>query len=388
MKRAAILFSVLLTAPLGAVELQPLLHLDLRGGYAAVADQQTPLLQGQLFAVPAVKFSDQASLMPSLYFLGGGQERSLQQGALFVRTATMGFRPQLKLRQDSGAAWTLFGDLRHAYNVEAVNESYGLGHYDYEDYSLGLGWDRPLAGLPMGLTFKAGHRDYPNYHNIAAEQTQGLNYYIKDFYSAQGEAHADLAPWGRLSASLEMRNYPDAFVVGLDGQVDPQKGEHQQDTLLSLSLRGGQDFGEENRYGASWALSWDNSSSNQNVFDATRTDGGLAHGNDYSALNFGGGLQWRPSDGWGLQGSYNLGLHYLARPVQSADGAYQADKISELENDFSLSGQAPLPWGLKAVAGLDAQILASNQQYAAAGVPSYSSFSATAGFQWDWKGGN
>lgn len=386
MRRAGLILC-LAACRLAAVELQPLVHVDLRGGLAGVqGQQQTPLAQGEFFAVPALQFTDRTSLTPSLYFVGGGQERSLEEQALFVRTASVGFRPQVKLHQEGDSLWTLTGDLRHAYNVEAVNESVGLGLYDYEDYSLALGWDSKFQDVPAGVSARLSRRGYPNYHNLASEQYGGKDFYIKDFVGGQGEAHADLGPLGHLGASVELRNYPDAYVTSaVDGLVD--LGQNQRDVLENVGLGGGRGLTPALALG--WNLGWQASQSNQNVFDSSQaTPVGLPHADDYSAYIASVSAQWKPGQTWSLLGSYTANFRNFNRPIQEPDASYTQGSVAEVEHDLSLGLRWPLGPGWAAVAGADAQFLLSNQEYAAAGVPSYNYYSGTAGIQWDWKTGN
>lgn len=372
----------------GALELKPLIHMDLRGGLSGVqGGPSTSLIQGQLFAVPALQLSERASFTPSLYFVGGGQERSLEETALFVRTASMGVRPQLKLRTEDGNAWSLKADLRHAYNVEGVNESVGTGHYDYEDYGVGASYERAQVGTPWGAGVMLNHRGYPNYHNLAAEQTQGKDYYLKDFNGALGEGHVDLAPFGRLSGSLQWRQYPDAYVVNADtGAVQLDQAQH--DLLMDASLRGGLGLDEAGHLALGWELSWQGSGSNQNGFDALHLpDQKLKNSTDYSAYALGLSAQWRPGDTWSLQGGYTANFRNFNRPIQDLAGNYQQGLIAEVEHDLSLGFRVPMAWSTALVGGADARFLLSDQQYAAAGLPSYNYYSGTLGVQWDWKGG-
>ena len=386
MRMKLLALAILFQGRLLAVELQPLLHVDLRGGMAAVGGQQSSaLLQGQLFAVPALQFNEKMVLMPSLYFLGGGQERSLQETALFVRSASMGFKPQFRLRDDSGQAWTLAADLRHAYNIEAVNENYGSGHYDYEDYGASLGWDRKLQEVPLGLNVRYAHRGYPNYHNIASEQSPGRNFYIKDYYGALGEAHADLGPAGRVSLSFEQRSYPDSYVV--DDSNGQLKDEKQQDSLEDLSLRGSRALDEAASLAIGWSAGWEGSQSNQNVFDSSQVQG-LKNGNDYMSSSLGLSVQWRPAQTWSIQGGYSAQFRNFNRPIQLGDGSYQKGFVAEVEHDLDLGFKLPLPAGLAFVAAANAEFLLSNQQYTLAGIPSYNYYNANVGLQWDWKAGN
>lgn len=270
MTRLFLLAALAMASRLAALEVQPLVHLSLNGGYAGVQNgQATALMLGEFFAVPALQFSESSTLTPSLYLVGGGQQRALEEGTLFARTGVLGFRPQWKISGGDGSAWLLRAEARRAYNVEAVNESYGSGRYDYEDFSLGAGWEGGKSFIPLGLNLDASHRDYPNYHNLSAEQTQYKNYYIKDFYGYRGEVHMDAAPFGRLGGSVQWRQYTDSYVVNPDsGLVDTSTPQH--DLLYDLGLHGERPMAMDGRLALGWNLMWQGSASNQSTLTPPR----------------------------------------------------------------------------------------------------------------------
>ena len=387
MKRLSLLvWATASTLP--AFSVQPLLHMDLRGGYAGVAGQaSTALIQGELMAVPAIQLDEKASLTPSFYLLGGGQERALDQGALFVQTASVGFRPQFRYRTDQGSSYLARFEARRAYNVEAVNESPGTGRYDYEDLRLAGGWDSAPGEWPFGASLELGHRGYPNYHNIAAAValTDDKNYYLKDYYGTKGEAHLGLAPLGRLSFALERKGYSDAYVIdAVTGQVDTSKA--QSDLVYDVALRGGLPLSEA--WALGWDLDWQANSSNQNSFDTSQAQPqSLPNSNDYMATAAGLSAQWKADNGFAMMGGYTLNFRNLNRPIQDPAGAYTQGKVAEVEHDVDLGLSYPMAYGLRGVAGASARLLLSNQGYAATGIPSYTYYSTNVGLQWDWQGG-
>jgi hypothetical protein len=386
MRRLLALLCLCLPLPAQALTVLPLVHLDVRGGYAGLEGQSsTPLIQGEVFAVPAMQLTDKTSLSPSVYVVGGGQQRSLEEDALFVETMSMGFRPQLKYVASSGNAYLLRLDARRAYNVEAVNESFGTGRYDYEEFGLGAGWENQPDSLPIGASLELSHRDYPNYHNIAAAValTDNKNYYLKDYLGTKAETHLNLGTLGRLAASCEWKSYGDAYIVSaVDGVVDTTQTQH--DLVYELSWQGSGPLSQNLMLG--WDLDWQGNASNQNTFDTIQAVG-LPNSDDYSALALGGSAQWKLSDsGFTLMGGYTLNLRNFNRPIQDPSGTYTQGMVAEVEHDLNLGFRQPLGHGLSFVGGLEAQFLLSNQEFASAGIPSYSYFSGNLGLQWDWQG--
>ncbi len=385
MKKLAFLIA-LASGRAQALSLQPLVHIDLRGGYAALEGQSsTPLFQGEVFAVPAVQFTEAMSLTPSLYVMGGGQQRSLEEAALFVETASVGFRPQVKYKVADGSSYVARMEARHVYNVEAVNETPGTGRYDYEDYRVGGGWDSVPSELPFGASLELNHRSYPNYHNIGAAValTDSKNYYQKDYVGTKGEAHLGLSMIGKLAASVEWKAYSDSYVVSaVNGLVDTS--QPQQDLLYDVSLRGTGKFNPG--FALAWTLGWQASASNQNTFD-TQQAVGLANSTDYSATSAGLNAQWKTApNGLLVMGGYTAIFRNFNRPIQTPGGVYTAGMVAEVEHDLNLGLSLPLGAGISGVAGGEARYLLSNQQYAAAGIPNYNYYTGTVGLQWDWQG--
>lgn len=82
--------------------------------------------------------------------------------------------------------------------------------------------------------------------------------------------------------------------------------------------------------------------------------------------------------------AYGANFRNFNRPLQNLNGVYAQGLVAEVEHDLTLGFSAPLGWGCSAVGQADARFLLSNQQYAAAGIPSYNYFQGQLGLQWDW----
>jgi hypothetical protein len=375
-----------------AVEFQPLVHIDMRGGYGAVVSEDEGSAQGvgSLFAVPALKLSPSWTLLPTLYANATGQERSIEEDTLFVRTALMGFRPTLKLATAPDSAWIFRLDARKSLNVEAVNESFGTGLYDYEDFSAGVSWQHPLLDLPVELSLDTDHRDYPNYRQLGSELTGDKNSAIKDYNGLRGGLKVALPPWGQLRLSSQWKDYTDAYIVNaVDGTVDTNDpGQLQHDLYSTADLEGGLKWGEQ--ASVSWGLGWQWNSSNQNSFDPDHTDvagdnANLVKSQDYMVWSLDLSTEWQSQGGFKVSGGYSLLLRDSNRPVQDINGVYQSALIADTENGLNLNLSQSLGKGFSLVGSASDRWVISNQVYQAAGLPNYSFYSVNAGIAWDWQ---
>ncbi len=383
MKKIALGLSLLLTqSSAWSLTFKPVVHADARGGYAATVDSKGSLLGlGNLFVVPALGLSEKINLLPTIYITATGQERSIQEDTLFVRGLVSGFRPTLKFSQSEDSTYSLRLDARRSMNVETVNEPFGKGLYDFDEFVAGADWDGIVLELPVGIGVDASARNYPNYRRLGSELTRGLNARVKDFVGVQTSLKATLKPVGKISVSLWFKNYDDAYVTRvLDGTLDLER--RQADLYTTVGLDGETSLNPA--WGLGWGLQWISNSSNQNTFD-TINNKALPNSQDYQVTRANTDLRWA-NEAWKASIGYSVSLRNLNRPVQTPSGALTSAKISDVENGLNLSLSHKLGGGLSWLNSASARYVSSNQQFESGIKPNYSFYNVTTGLSWDWQG--
>lgn len=378
-----------MAAGLSAAEFKPLVNLEARGGYAATeGSTSSGLGQVDFSAVPALQFG-RRTWLPTVYFNAGGQERPIEEGTTFVRTASAGFKPSLVT--DLGDGWGTEARVQalRNWNIESLGENWGTGIYDYDQYGAGAGLTLPksLTGFGLVLGVDLAHRNYPNYHNIAAAAalTDNKNYYVKDFYSVAAKVTA-LFDWHQLciSYSPELRSYTDSYVVVLGGTTDLSKP--QQDVLHAIDATCG--FSLSPKLGLMLSLNGSFNDSNQASFDSASLTY-IPNFQNYASETLSLTLPWALDGLWdGLQiiPAYSINLRQTQKPVQDSSGAYLSDKQADTEHDFSLNMSKTLNWGIAWVTGGSYRSVSSNQQLVRGTLNSYNYWQATTGLAYAWEG--
>jgi hypothetical protein len=372
-------------ACLRALDFQPVLNTDLRGGYAATVDGDASSLALLDFSfVPALR-SGKLSLLPTLYANAGGQERSISEGTTFVRTAQAGFKPSLRTDIGSGRSYSLRLEASRNWNIETLGETWGSGFYDYDQYGAGAELDLPASDLGFTLTVGGdfAHRGYPNYHNIGAASslTDNKNFYIKDFYASSAELAAGFDFMGlQLSYRPEVRNYTDSYVVVKGGTVD--LGTLQRDILQTVDANGGVGMGHGLSLNIDLSLA--DNSSNQGSFDLV-FNRFLPSYLNYVTETLSLSLPWKADALWQglvLAPNYQLTLDETQKPVQNADASYTSDDEIDVQHNFGLGLKKSLPWGLNWVADGSYRVVRSNQEYVRGVLNSYDYWQASTGLSY------
>jgi hypothetical protein len=390
LKKFASFAGLFLLPALGySLDFQPVVDLDLRGGYAnVVGSTSSGLGLGNLFVVPALSLSDSTLLLPNIYANASGQERSIEEDTVFVRTLLYGFKPVLKYKYSSSTTLLARVDIKHNYDIQALGESFGTGLYDYEEYGGGVGADfATLLPVPFSLGLDYSHRSYPNYRNqnptnpVLAAALGSKDYYFKDFWDLKPSLKADLGPIGRFDLALQVRSYPDSYLYAQDLTIPVNPGTLQRDYLVTADLKGGMALTKE------WMLLWSfsemDNSSNMGSVDTT-ANRFFADSESYSAFTVSPGLQWQ-GELWGASLAYSAVFRNLNRPIQNSDGSYADGMIADIEHGINAEIRRKLAYHISAVLGGSYRLVRSNQEATTAGLPNYAFYNINAGLQWQWQ---
>lgn len=373
-----------------AVEFHPLLQLEGRGIYEnqQVSARSDFGSTANLFVVPALDFGPRWSLAPVLAYLREGRGLVIEEGSFFTSQNTFLAKPVLRYRASS--AWDLkaWGSAKRAVNQEAEGEAWSIGLYDFEEFGGGVGLDwHPGGGLEKAsLGLEVMHRGYPNWHELGATATRGLNYYSKDYNGwklALDLAGDRKAAWGwKTGVTVLQKYYSDSLLVNAaDGTLDYDK--LRSDNLIRYNLGGRASFTPQWSANLDLAVDWNNS--NQNFYDGAF---GQREPGFYDYLSVGGGpsLTWTPSgnEGPGLTASLSLtNRTYDGRLVRHSDGSYTRSKQADFEQRYGLDGRWPIfTKGLALVGGLDYLLSSSNQGFEQNLRYTYDLFNANLGLQY------
>jgi len=383
-------------APAGAAQWQTVLQADLEGGVVSVPQDTNSGVSGTLLGdvdlAPALKFDNGGLLNPLIYASANGQSRPIDEETLYVRSYALGMRPTYT----HTLGWTLLGGgwsagarllATHVWNQEALDETFGQGVYDYEEFGGGLLLRKAAGSLDDQLNLDFSHRDYPNYHDPGADVTGDRNYYVKDSYFWRlGFRHRDrLSDDKVLTANVRLseRDYTDSYVVSdVDGTLTGQK-QNDLDANVDLGLAW--------RLGQAWSvdfgLGYDQLASNQNLFDTGVAPAqATENGDNFYDLRIDPGLHWL-SGPWSAGATYELLLRQTNHYIQDPDGTYTEGLQADVEHGLSLSADRALGAGLKVRADFAAREVLSNQEFAHGTLASYSYYNAGLGLVYAWQSG-
>lgn len=392
MTKPFILAAALLAAGTASAEFKPVAHASLMGGYAAtVGSRSSGLLNAGLNLVPAWR-QGSLTLLPALTLNSGGQERSIEEGTIFVRSATLQFRPRLRFDGPQGGRWGVNAQALRTWNMETLNETIGNGLYDYEQFGAGLEGELPIPALggrlKSGLDF--AHRSYPNNRNFAAAValTGDKNFYFKDFNSISASLGLELEE-ARASVSYrpEIRFYTDSLLVLESGILDAAK--LRQDQLHVLSFEIERPLGKS--LAATLAFDLRINASNQSYFDRlAAVPTFVPNSEDYISESLRVDLPWKADRLWqGLVLVPGLSVEFVHtnKPVQDAVGAYGSDKIQQQNFGANLKAEKELAWGLSWVSDGALRVARSSQAFQRGLLNNYEYWQLSTGLSYKFKPG-
>lgn len=391
LSRSLVIAAALFVGASAHAEFKPAVTADLMGGYAATqGGKGAGLLTGGLNFVPAWR-QGRVTLLPAITLNSGGQERSIEEGTIFVRSATFNARPRVLFDTAGGLRWGVSGQALRTWNIETLNESFGTGLYDYEQFGGGLEFEFPLPSLSGRLTggVDLSHRGYPNNRNFAssAALSGGKNYYFKDFNAVAPTLTLNLEEAGlSFSYLLELRSYTDSLVVKPSGELDVSK--LRQDQLHTLSLQGQRALSQTLNLAATVDLRLN--ASNQSYFDRLAgVPTYTPNSEDYISEGLRLELPWRADRLWKglvLAPGLSAEMVHTNKFVQNQAGAYLADKIQQQNYSTSLRMEKALPWGLVWVSQAQLQIARSNQVLQRGVLNSYEYWQVATGLSFRFPG--
>lgn len=309
--------------------------------------------------VPAVKFSDKFTLVPTYLgsyrgteevtdLIGGGLRFNDQQYHFISVKGVYSATKELKLKM--GTSYRL------EYLRETRDEAWGKGLFDYNKLNFGVEGEYNFSRNTFA---RLGADQYaiafPNYSSLESQQTADLGRELAgknvlDTANTMLSARFGTAlngVRGELGYSSTARNYPDQTLVQADGSLASDK---RKDAYTSASL--GLTYSFRISEGLALVPALDvqsiNNDSNQAHYDATKFVY-TADYYDYSytlitpAVNFVFGEK-----AWALTVSAGMNRQdYKERLVQDANGNYTADKIFVNEKVYGLGVVYPVARNLK-----------------------------------------
>lgn len=342
-----LLLLLLLAAPAAAVEVSPLVGVQVLGGQYFFGRQKGALSgNASVVAAPALRFDDRWALLPSV--------RSSYQGTKsvvdLVGAGTL-FQEQMDHRlgaravyQPDGSRWRLKPSASFKYQLlrETKDESWGSGLFDYRKWSIG-GEAEFLYLDPFGVRAAVDYFEtsFPNYASLESRAAASLSGMARELAGDRvlDSKNVGLAVSGELPArerlilegglSVVYSRFPEQKLVDDSGQLT---GRSRQDALTSLSL-GARMPGELNpdlRLLGSLDLSFSYLASDQNDYDA-RDARYLALYYNHGELRVAPGVKLligpaRQPVVLGLSGSWTR-RRYPHRPAQTADGIYGGEPL-------------------------------------------------------------
>jgi hypothetical protein len=368
-------------SPAYAVTLKPMAHAQARAGHTwSDPGEKSWMGLGDVQLLPLFE-EGSLRLLTGVSAFMRGQQRSVLEDSTFVQQSGVAAEPMLQISLGGMQALRLMGQAKHAWNKEALNEDWGRGLYDYEQYGGGAEFESQPYGIILVFGAALTHQSYPNWHELGSFATENKHYYTKDFQAWQlrlaSRFKALGLSWDGL-ISLLNRGYTDCYLVKEDGTLDLAKRRSDFEPNMELAL--GQNLSQEARWSVASQITL--GSSNQGFFTTGSSTPYYARFYDYTLAGIGPTFTWTPQGEQGIQCSlaYALqSLSYPGRPVRDAQGQYTTDTESGFLHTLAFDCQAPVLSWASVVLGLSFQRNASNQKFSQSANPSYSLFNANAG---------
>ncbi|OGS28146.1 MAG: hypothetical protein A2297_08635 [Elusimicrobia bacterium RIFOXYB2_FULL_48_7] len=196
--------------------------------------------------VPAIKFNDKLSLLPAVYLDYRGikdvAEIVIGGDKVFMQSASynVSVRPVYKI--GSNTKLKLKAGVLKQYIVEAKNEDWGKGAFDYDKTTVGI--DLAMKNATLGVSMY--NITFPNYASLISQSTMqqqigvtaaevGTN--LLDFAANDISAYGKMYPGSAFiidwSLLYTMKNFSDQFVQKEDGKY---KTDRRADTVTAVSL--------------------------------------------------------------------------------------------------------------------------------------------------------
>ncbi|MBI5209456.1 MAG: hypothetical protein HY927_05715 [Elusimicrobia bacterium] len=379
-------------ASASAVEYIPVCKASLLGGqYFLKGTNANVNANGSLNVAPVVRFSDQWSLIPHYWFNYQGTKGvgdGVGAGTLWQQQMDhkVGF---------TGIFSPAATDWKHKHSVsyrrnfmkETLDESWGYGLFDYDKLAVGieaenvyndpfsyrLGFDAYKIGFPnyKSLESQTGVDPAGNPLNRELTSVDVLDTWNFQLSAAGSRPYPYEDPVVSLHATYSVlwQVYNDQRLVNRLGQFNTNKPFGRQDFQQNIGLAVGYPttmkmWGRDLRVSYTMGVTAGHNGSNQNSFDAARTQ--FIH-DAYSYYSFGVGPNW--SVAWGDKkrpSSVNLSFQfnhqqYTGRLAQNSEGVYTGSNQWQDRYIASLGQSYPIATGFNLVARANFLWAASNQ---------------------------
>ena len=364
-------------------ELIPLLSLDAYGtySYADSGDVWGAIVSGSVS--PVVKYGDNLYLIP-LY--DGSYERqrffaSVEEGGRLyneVQHHDLSLTAKCLVTNKLTISPYIFGgwDL----NVEADDEDWGDGLYDYREFGSGADFGYLVSDTETGqLTLSTGgkwyFRKYPNYKSLIALATvTAPEEDEKDFNAAEFQAgcqYSNLRTFSvGLKYSLLMKFFTDKKVIDADGVLeDDEREEYRNSARLEASYAPLPERGFQYSCSSEFAYN----TSNQNFYDSRATltladDVFTSDYFDYISYEANPRISYIFKSGDKtlviIGGGYNFLMRdYTDRKAQTMSGEYTSDEQRDYQHIFEVNLEIPFNKYLSWVTRYDYTINDSNMDY-------------------------
>jgi len=313
------------------------------------------------------------------------------------------------IRTPPSTAWRLksSASYKREFLKETRDESWGLGLFDYEKIAVGFeAEDVYREPFSYRLGFDFYRIRFPNYQSLesnAGTDPQGnplgrelASRNVLDTYNYQLSASVTRPfpyeePVVSLSAgySLLFQDWYDQRLVDIRGQL-VDKG--RRDFLQALSLGAAYPravgwFGREARFETSFSLSGSYNGSNQNTYDAARTQF-VSDSYSYASFTLGPSFTYswgdRKRPAWTSLGFRYSSTQYLGRLVQDGDGVYQSEHQYQDRYFLGLTYAYPIARGFYLKAQSNFLWARSNQHYEKTYAYNYRTANCMMGFTYEY----
>lgn len=399
-----ILGLILLTSTVAAdVKIMPVANVSILGGQYWVSGSVPTSMGGNvdLFFSPVINFSPKIALLP-IYtgtYVGTKDVRELIGGGTLTQE-TLDHSLSLKFTDKLSEQWKIKGRIGYKleYLKETKDETWGDGLFDYNKIIMGMELERNLetTNSRIGLDYYVMH--YPNYKSLVTENGFETAIDTVTYSEISNQAGIDVLDYSAISAFFERSKKFSKDIVGTahydisiknfkDQKIVQNTGEFssalRKDLVHYLTL--GIDIGSPKAmFGLTDGIQYYDS--NQNSFDTANSKFISGYYNYFQnavmpSLCFALGNQEKPvklSLFWDI--SWRL---YKERLSQSADAAYNSDKISQLVNTTGLNLLYPIGGNLSAKLSANYRDSASNMHYEKNYKYNYYTFNYFIGINWE-----
>ncbi|MFC1546259.1 hypothetical protein ACFL4O_00885 [bacterium] len=367
---------IYLTASAGAVEVIPVINAQILGAQYFF-DSESGDFGGiaNLDVIPAIKFSDELSLIPSYYGMYKGTKDAAElAGGDTLFQESMSHTVILKLIRDYGI---LKVKPKVSYRQELINETkdeeWGQGLFDFNKISGGIELEKELMS-PFLRKLRLGYDFYrikfPNYESLETKYgtelatTSGMGKDVLDFDTNEIYVQSEWGFFSKLFSKLyyytAFKSFGDQYLITSEGTYNSGLREDTSNTLtLNFSLPV-----KRSVFGFDYvARSY---SSTQDHYDATYLKY-VKDYYDYDESFFSPSYTIRIGDSENpiqYYFSYSHTLRdYSGRFKQTNDGSYSTDLINITSNAFTVVTLRPITKNISFKASIYYEIQDSNMEY-------------------------